>query len=61
MSRAVYAPESLFNPSIMGQDGDLIQSVYASCLSKIAPERRRVMAMNTVMTGGTTLIPGFDE
>ncbi|KAK7925059.1 hypothetical protein WMY93_007369 [Mugilogobius chulae] len=53
-------PEALFQPSIFGIDSSGIHEITFNCVMNVNnKEIHKLMYTNMVMTGGTTLYPGF--
>ncbi|KAL2863541.1 actin-3, muscle-specific [Aspergillus lucknowensis] len=53
------AAEALFTPSLVGRDIGGIQEVVFDAIMKCDIDIRRDLAYNVILTGGSTLLPGF--
>lgn len=55
------APEILFRPSLVGDESHGVAECVASAVRRADLELRRPLWANIVLSGGTTLLPGFGE
>jgi centractin len=55
------APEILFRPSLVGDESHGVADCVASAVRRADLELRRPLWGNIVLSGGTTLLPGFGE
>ena len=53
--------EALFQPSMLGREGDGIHAMVAQTVSKCDLDIRKDLAKNIVLSGGTTMISGIRE
>lgn len=54
-------PEGLFDPTFLGHEGDGVHKTILSCIDKSPLDTRVQLYKNVVLTGGSTLFPGFVE
>eukprot|EP00392_Amoebophrya_sp_AT5.2_P014208 g14351.t1 len=54
-------PEPLFNPMLVGKEADGVPEQVRNCIKLLDIDLRRDMFFNIVLSGGTTLFPGFPE
>lgn len=55
------APEVLFNPSLIGEEADGIHETLMYSIRKADMDLRRTLYSNIVLSGGSTLFPGFGD
>jgi len=55
------APELLFNPELIGEEYEGIQETLVHAIQKTDVDLRRVLYSNIVLSGGSTLFPGFGD
>jgi len=55
------APEILFNPNLIGEEGMGIHEVLNNSITKCDLDLRRSMYQNIVLSGGSTLVKGFGD
>eukprot|EP00002_Diphylleia_rotans_P018809 TRINITY_DN3641_c0_g1_i1.p1 TRINITY_DN3641_c0_g1~~TRINITY_DN3641_c0_g1_i1.p1 ORF type:complete len:1371 (+),score=278.16 TRINITY_DN3641_c0_g1_i1:55-4167(+) len=60
-SQRFRAPELLFNPRIAGHDLDGVADMVGRAISSCDIHLRREICQNIVLSGGTTLLPGFAD
>lgn len=53
------APEVLFYPKLLGEEGLGLGEVANSCIQGCPIDHRRQLYQTIVLTGGTTMLPGF--
>uniref|UniRef100_A0A7S1AUT6 Actin n=1 Tax=Noctiluca scintillans TaxID=2966 RepID=A0A7S1AUT6_NOCSC len=54
-------PEALFNPSMAGIESQGVASIVWESISKCDIDVRRTLLNNVVLSGGSTMFPGFSE
>lgn len=57
----IQCPEALFTPSLVGQDVCGISTATCESVKKCGIDIRRDLYSNIVLSGGSTLFPGFSE
>ena len=55
------APESLFNPSVLGKELDPLDDVIVDTISECEVDLRRDLYSNIVLSGGSTMYPGIKD
>lgn len=55
------APESLFNPTVLGKELDPLDDIIVQTISDCEVDLRRDFYSNIVLSGGSTMFPGFKE
>ncbi|KAE8590030.1 hypothetical protein XENTR_v10017910 [Xenopus tropicalis] len=60
-SQLFRAPEALFSPSNIGLEAPGVQGLINNIIQKCPIDIRRALLSNVVLSGGSTLFPGFDE
>jgi actin beta/gamma 1 len=55
------APESLFNPSVLGKEIDPLDDIVVQTISDCEVDLRRDFYSNIVLSGGSTMFPGIKE
>ncbi|KKL79000.1 hypothetical protein LCGC14_2019240, partial [marine sediment metagenome] len=55
------APESLFNPSVLGKELAPLDDVIVGAISECDVDLRRDLYSNIVLSGGSTMFPGVKE
>nr|XP_022336668.1 actin-3-like isoform X1 [Crassostrea virginica] len=60
-SERFQCPEALFRPSLLGLEADGIHQQIHSCMMECGIDMRSTLYVNVVLSGGTTLFPGFAE
>jgi len=55
------APESLFNPSVLGKELDPLDDIIVQTISDCEVDLRRDFYSNIVLSGGSTMFPGFKQ
>ncbi|MFW9939496.1 MAG: actin, cytoplasmic 2 [Candidatus Thorarchaeota archaeon] len=55
------APESLFNPSVLGKELDPLDDIIVKTISDCEVDLRREFYSNIVLSGGSTMFPGIKE
>jgi actin-related protein len=55
------APESLFNPSVLGKELEPLDDVIVDTISECEVDLRRDLYSNIVLSGGSTMFPGLKE
>ena len=55
------APESLFNPTVLGKELDPLDDVIVGAVSECDVDLRRDFYSNIVLSGGSTMFPGIKE
>jgi len=55
------APEALFQPSFVGKEEGGVHEVVHSCINKCDIDVRKDLFMNIVVSGGSTMFPGFAD
>lgn len=58
---AFRVPESLFRPALIGRDGGGVHEVLQQSVVQCDVDVRRDLYGNVVVSGGTTMLPGFQE
>jgi len=58
-SELIRATETLFQPAYLGLEAPPIHDLVLNTIMKCALDTRRSLFSNIVLTGGTTLLPGF--
>jgi len=53
------APEALFQPSLLGLEASGVHEIIYNSIMKCDIDTRKQLFQNIVLTGGTTMIPGF--
>eukprot|EP00887_Chlorella_sp_A99_P002382 scaffold10.g2382.t1 len=53
------APEALFRPSLLGVEAPGVAELVHSCIADSAIDNRMALYSHVVLSGGTTLLPGF--
>ncbi|CAA0832772.1 Actin-related protein 7 [Striga hermonthica] len=53
--------EALFEPSILNMEAHGIVEQLVRCISTVSTENHRQLLENTVLCGGTSTMPGFEE
>lgn len=61
VSKERTAPELLFNPSLIGSEAPSVQDVLIESIHKSDLELRSTFYSNIVLSGGSTLTPGFGD
>ena len=54
-------PEVLFQPALIGRDAPGVHEFTFQTIQKCGLDIRRDLFSNVVLSGGTTLLPGFAE
>merc|ERR1711978_484602 len=54
-------PEPLFQPSLLGKEGDGIDKIVYDSIQKCDIDIRKDLWQNVVLSGGTTMFTGIDE
>ncbi|KAG8568547.1 hypothetical protein GDO81_014059 [Engystomops pustulosus] len=55
------APEILFSPSINGTEAPGVHTMIIDSILKCAVDTRKALFKNILLSGGSTLFPGFEE
>ena len=55
------APESFFNPSVLGKELDPLDDVLVDAINECDVDLRRELFSNIVLSGGSTMFPGIKE
>lgn len=55
------APESLFNPSVLGKELDPLDDIIVQTITDCEVDLRRDFYSNIVLSGGSTMFPGFKQ
>jgi len=55
------APEVLFNPELIGEEYPGIHETITNSIQKVDVDLRKVLYQNIVLSGGSTLFPGFGD
>ncbi|TKJ25615.1 MAG: hypothetical protein CEE42_07185 [Promethearchaeota archaeon Loki_b31] len=55
------APESFFNPSVLGKELDPLDNILVDAISECDVDLRRDLYSNIVLSGGSTMFPGIKE
>lgn len=55
------APESLFNPSVLGKELDPLDDIIVQTIADCEVDLRRDFYSNIVLSGGSTMFPGFKQ
>ena len=55
------APESFFNPSVLGKELDPLDNVLVDAINECDVDLRRELFSNIVLSGGSTMFPGIKE
>ena len=55
------APEVLFNPSLIGSEEEGVQRTLVNTIMKCDLDLRRTLFSQIVLSGGSTLFPGFGD
>ena len=55
------APESLFNPTVLGKELDPLDDIIVQTISDCEVDLRRDFYSNIVLSGGSTMFPGFKQ
>jgi len=54
-------PEVLFQPSLLGRESDGVHKMIYNCISKSDIDIRKALFGNIVLSGGSTMFPGFKD
>merc|ERR1712217_730662 len=54
-------PEALFNPSLVGMESMGVAGLVWESISKCDIDARKALLSNVVLSGGSTMFPGFTE
>ncbi|PRP80525.1 hypothetical protein PROFUN_11838 [Planoprotostelium fungivorum] len=55
------APELLFHPELIGEEYSGVHETLVYCIQKTDLDLRKTLYSNVVLSGGSTLFPGFGE
>jgi centractin len=55
------APEVLFNPELIGEEYSGIHETISHAIQKVDIDLRKVLYSNIVLSGGSTMFPGFGD
>jgi len=55
------APELLFHPELIGEEHNGVHETLVYCIQKTDLDLRKTLYSNIVLSGGSTLFPGFGE
>lgn len=56
-----YPAEALFNPQLCGRDNPPLMELVWSSVSACPIENRKALTKSVVLSGGTSMFPGFDD